>query len=152
MHSLSKSATACWRLRAGAHLQARKLGLLNFTAAAGLAPADALPLYLAGAADPGEAVARRAEELLRKRRAARPSADAHSVPRHALRWLALLADALSVMVPLPRRDAGPGMRSLCSQGCCWRKCLFVDDNGLAEQPRRCSPKRYLRHISSGALR
>lgn len=54
---------------AGTDLEARKLGLLNFTAAAGLAPADMLPLYLVGAADPGEAVARRAEELLRKRRA-----------------------------------------------------------------------------------
>ncbi|KAK9834910.1 hypothetical protein WJX81_007994 [Elliptochloris bilobata] len=51
----------------GAELEARKLGVLNFTAAAGLAPADALPLYLAGAADPREAVSRRAEELLRKR-------------------------------------------------------------------------------------
>lgn len=62
----------CWRVPAGADLQARKLGLLNFTAAAGLAPADALPLYLAAAADPGEALARRAEELLRKRRALDP--------------------------------------------------------------------------------
>ena len=51
----------------GEELQARKLGLLYFTAAAGLAPADCLPLYLAAAADPTEPVARRAEELLRKR-------------------------------------------------------------------------------------
>ncbi len=56
---------------AGEELEARKLGVLNFTAAAGLAPADALPLYLAGAADPREAVSRRAEELLRKRCALR---------------------------------------------------------------------------------
>ena len=70
----------CQCFAAGAQLQARKLGLLNFTAAAGLAPADALPLYLVGAADPGEAVARRAEELLRRRRAARPTANAEAIP------------------------------------------------------------------------
>ncbi len=94
------------RYAAGADLEARKLGLLNFTAAAGLAPADALPLYLVGAADPGEAVGRRAEELLRKRRAAWPR---HAVSWHHsglcmlawLRWLGFGGACFSWVLPLP---------------------------------------------------
>ncbi|KAL3147888.1 hypothetical protein ABBQ32_002606 [Trebouxia sp. C0010 RCD-2024] len=48
-------------------LQKRKLGILNFTAAAGMDPNEALLLYLIAAADPQDAVSRRGEELLRKR-------------------------------------------------------------------------------------
>ncbi|DBB07277.1 TPA: hypothetical protein ACH3X3_008782 [Trebouxia sp. C0006] len=48
-------------------LQKRKLGILNFTAAAGLEPGAALLLYLIAAADPQDPVSRRGEELLRKR-------------------------------------------------------------------------------------
>jgi proteasome component ECM29 len=45
----------------------RKLGFLNFTAAAGLPPSDVVLHYLAAATDPFEAVSRRADELLKKR-------------------------------------------------------------------------------------
>lgn len=45
----------------------RKLAVLNLTAGAELAPDDVMLHYLVGACDPHEIVARRAEELLRKR-------------------------------------------------------------------------------------
>lgn len=45
----------------------RKLGFLNFTAAAGLPPSDVVLHYLAAATDPFEPVSRRADELLKKR-------------------------------------------------------------------------------------
>ena len=48
-------------------LTRRKLGVLNFTAAAGVAPREVLLHYLVAAADPQDAVSRRGEELLAKR-------------------------------------------------------------------------------------
>ncbi|KAK9810293.1 hypothetical protein WJX72_008148 [[Myrmecia] bisecta] len=45
----------------------RKLGILNFTAAAGLPPADVVLHYLVAATDSADAVSRRGDELLRKR-------------------------------------------------------------------------------------
>jgi Proteasome stabiliser len=63
---------------AGATLTSRKLGILNFVAAAGVAPTEVLLHYLVAACDPTEAVARRGEELMRKRCAVgshRPSVD-----------------------------------------------------------------------------
>jgi proteasome component ECM29 len=50
-----------------ATLQARKLGVLNFTAMAGIAPAEVLAIYLAAASDPTDAVQKRGDELLKKR-------------------------------------------------------------------------------------
>jgi hypothetical protein len=44
-----------------------KSGILNFTVAAKVAPAEVILLYLVAAADPDDAVARRGEELLKKR-------------------------------------------------------------------------------------
>lgn len=51
----------------GAALQRRKLGLLNFTAAAGVDPTEVLTLYLAAACDPNDVVNKRGDELLKKR-------------------------------------------------------------------------------------
>jgi proteasome component ECM29 len=48
-------------------LQSRKLGVLNFTAMAGIAPAEVLALYLAAASDPSDPILRRGDELLKKR-------------------------------------------------------------------------------------
>jgi len=48
-------------------LQARKLGVLNFTAMAGIAPAEVLSIYLAAASDPTDPVQKRGDELLKKR-------------------------------------------------------------------------------------
>ena len=44
-----------------------KYGILNFTAASRIAPGECILLYLVAAADPDDAVARRGEELLKKR-------------------------------------------------------------------------------------
>lgn len=44
-----------------------KLGILNFTAAAGIAPGEVVIHYLVASVDPQDAVARRGEELSRKR-------------------------------------------------------------------------------------
>lgn len=44
-----------------------KLGILNLTAAAKVAPAECFLPYLVAAADPDDAVARRGEELSKKR-------------------------------------------------------------------------------------
>ncbi len=44
-----------------------KSGILNFTAAAQIASAECILLYLVAAADPDDAVAQRGEELLKKR-------------------------------------------------------------------------------------
>jgi hypothetical protein len=48
-------------------LVAKKLGILNFTAAAGLAPGEVVLHYLIASTDPQDAVARRGEELSKKR-------------------------------------------------------------------------------------
>ncbi|GAB4815511.1 hypothetical protein N2152v2_002557 [Parachlorella kessleri] len=48
-------------------LARRKLGLLNFSAAAGLDPSELLLVYLAASCDPQEQVSKRGEELLKKR-------------------------------------------------------------------------------------
>ncbi len=48
-------------------LQARKLGVLNFTAMAGIAPAEVLAIYLAAASDSTDPVLKRGDELLKKR-------------------------------------------------------------------------------------
>lgn len=45
-------------------LQKRKLGILNFTAAAGLDPGAALLLYLIAAADPQDSVSRYCSKVL----------------------------------------------------------------------------------------
>jgi proteasome component ECM29 len=50
-----------------ATLQARKLGVLNFTAMAGILPAEVLSTYLAAASDPTDPVQKRGDELLKKR-------------------------------------------------------------------------------------
>jgi len=50
-----------------AALQTQKLGVLNFTALAGVRPEECLQLYLAAACDPGEQVQRRGDELVKKR-------------------------------------------------------------------------------------
>ena len=44
-----------------------KLGILNFTAACQIAPAECILPYLVAAADPVDPVAQRGEELLKKR-------------------------------------------------------------------------------------
>jgi proteasome component ECM29 len=54
-------------MHAEALLTRRKLGVLNFSAAAGLAPREVFLHYVVAAADPQDAVSRRAEELLGKR-------------------------------------------------------------------------------------
>lgn len=54
-------------LSAGDRLSQMKSGILNFTAAAKIAPAEVILLYLVAAADPDDAIARRGEELLKKR-------------------------------------------------------------------------------------
>ena len=51
----------------GDTLAQMKLGILNFTAVTQVAPAECILLYLVAAADPDDAVARRGEELLKKR-------------------------------------------------------------------------------------
>jgi len=48
-----------------AALQRQKLGVLNFTAAAGVKPSQVLALYLAASCDPSDAVSRRGDELLK---------------------------------------------------------------------------------------
>ena len=55
------------RLFAGDSLSQVKLGILNFSAAAELAPQECMLLYLVAAADPDDAVAKRGEELSKKR-------------------------------------------------------------------------------------
>lgn len=45
----------------------RKLGILNFTAAADLQPEAVVALYVAAACDPADSVSRRGEELLKKK-------------------------------------------------------------------------------------
>ena len=54
-------------LSAGDSLSQVKLGLLNLSAAAELAPRECMLLYVVAAADPDDAVARRGEELSKKR-------------------------------------------------------------------------------------
>ena len=54
-------------LSAGNSLSQVKLGILNLSAAAELAPQECMLLYLVAAADPDDAVARRGEELSKKR-------------------------------------------------------------------------------------
>ena len=51
----------------GDALSRLKSGILNFTAAGQIAPAECILLYLVAAADPDDAVAHRGEELLKKR-------------------------------------------------------------------------------------
>lgn len=52
---------------AGANLVQMKSGILNFTAAGKVLPAECILLYLVAAADPDDSISRRGEELLKKR-------------------------------------------------------------------------------------
>ena len=52
---------------AGANLVQMKSGILNFTAAGKVPPAECILLYLVAAADPDDSISRRGEELLKKR-------------------------------------------------------------------------------------
>lgn len=99
-----------------ATLQARKLGILNFTALAAISPAEVLPLYLAAASDPSEGIARRGDELLKKRcavDAARPPVNMENIetvePLFQLFHGSLDDDTIELAAR--RVPAGPTLRS-----------------------------------------
>jgi proteasome component ECM29 len=99
-----------------AALRARKLGALELTVAAGAPPAECLSLYLAAAADPHEAVARRGEDLAKRRcglGAAKPAVDLEDAAAIAPLFALVLGAAADTGAPPEARrpPAPPALRA-----------------------------------------